>query len=122
MYQDLCNPLLKCHVHVVVLKVAGAIVIACIASKLYIDISAGEKYCLFYITVSPISIGTETIACKFGIACGAVAVFLAVVFCALDFMVDVNGRAESIRRPVIAVGSGLAVIMALLWVSCFVYL
>ncbi|XP_062508313.1 uncharacterized protein LOC134184594 [Corticium candelabrum] len=114
--------------------VAGAVVIGCIAGKLlethsgYNPFSRDRitvKVCYFHL-LDLLDNGPfgdlKKIACEFGLACGAAAVLLAVVFCTLDYMTDIKESAASIRRPIIIVGSCLAVIMAVVWVSCFGYL
>ncbi|XP_062508778.1 synaptogyrin-3-like [Corticium candelabrum] len=111
--------------------VAGAIVIGCIAGKLLENFSTydsvfsrrvTEKICLFHLDDVARSGDFKKIACEFGIACGAMAVLVAVVFCMLDYMADVTGSVASMRRPIIVSSSVLAVIMVVVWVSCFGYL
>ena len=104
---------------------AGAVVIGCIAGKLLSDDFTAKKVCLFHLEDIVTTLEFKKTGCELGIASGAAAVLLAVVFCVLDYMVDNQaGTEESTRnrRSVIIVGSVLAIIMALVWASCFGYL
>ncbi|XP_062508650.1 uncharacterized protein LOC134184899 [Corticium candelabrum] len=114
--------------------VAGAVVIGCIAGKLLYDFSAYDPYsgrqvtkkvCVFHLEEIATTQEFKKIACELGIASGAAAVLLAVVFCVLDYMVANQAGSEVStrnRRFATIVGSVLAIIMALVWATCFGYL
>ena len=100
----------------------GVVVLGCIADKLYEDIPlTSTKLCVFHLKDIAKFDFKET-ACQLGIGCGALALILAVIFCILDLLTDVMGNAEEMRRPIIAVSSGLAIVMGILWLACFAYL
>ena len=90
----------------------GVIVIGCIADKLRIKLF-GVEVCLF---------NNKDAACDFGIACGALALVLAIIFIVVDLITDVMGNAEQARRPAITAGSALAIVMGIMWLACFGYL
>ncbi|XP_062508642.1 synaptogyrin-1-like [Corticium candelabrum] len=94
--------------------VFGVVVLGCIADKLYVSpVSGFSKVCYF---------NRKDAACDFGIACGALALVLAIIFCVLDLVTDVMGNAEQARRPAIIAGSALAIVMGIMWLACFGYL
>ena len=100
----------------------GVVVLGCIADKLYEDVPfTSTKLCVFH-AKDIANLDFKETACQLGIGCGALALILAIVFCILDLLTDVMGNAEQIRRPSIAVSSGLAIVMGILWLACFAYL
>lgn len=95
----------------------GVIVLGLIADKLFVDEIGGlklsERSCLF---------DNKKAACEFGLACGALALLIALIFIVLDLLVDGTGNLKEQRKPVLAASCGLSVFMAILWLACFIYL
>ena len=80
----------------IVLRIAGllfgVIVLGLISDKLFIETFSG-KVCLY---------DGKNAACELGLACGALALIIAIVFIALDVLADVTGNLTEQRRSIIA--------------------
>ena len=91
----------------------GIIVLSAIAGKVYDrDLELGKRTCYF---------DDKPSACDFGIACGSLSLVVAVIFSVLDcagaFQQDTH-----IRKFLHIVGSVVAAILAILWLSSFAYM
>ena len=61
-------------------------------------------------------------ACVLGLACGGVAILIAVVFIAFDVATEVMGVAKCIHISTLIGSSTLSFTIAVAWLVCFAYL
>ena len=89
------------------------IVLGCIGDKLLESTPKGTS-CAY----------GKVAACEFGMACGALALMVAIVFTPLDVLTDVhvNEIVKSRRAIIMKASIAFSVIMGVLWLCCFAVL
>lgn len=83
---------------------------------MYDDLPFYGKVCAL---INPV---TDSAPCEFGIACGAIALIVAVIFIIVDIVTDVQAIAPSLSKPSCVASAVVSLVMAILWIAAFAYM
>ena len=94
----------------------GLIVVTCIASTL------SDTYGNDFLIIRVCYFDHQDGACDFGMACGSLTVLVAALICGFDFVGSHSAAVQQFRQIVLLVSSGVAVLISIMWLVCFVIL